>query len=859
MEEKMTLGESLIKSVESDGYFGEQYTQLFKAYARSVLKCETPDEKENLNVEYLLLCADLFSKAELKQDGDKYKLLAQEIIVLLDYLFPGDPMIRDYMGSVLSELGNFIGLSHANPEYSNNEILEEIRLRVLRKSLKVPGSDNESFLIPQKEIFSKLSESSYSYSAPTSLGKSYVMRAFIRNQISNHEKLNFAILVPSKALINEVNSKILGDIEDLMETENYRIVTTSNASALNSDHNYILILTPERLHHLMMLRPNLKVDYLFVDEAQKISQKDSRSIFYYSIVGLLSNRTEKTHISFASPHVPNPEVYINLIDGSKESGDRDSTRTQYSPVCQEKFVLELSSGNLFYFNDYFKELYHIGSKSLGDLNVALDEYGKGKKNLVYCSSIEKTVNYAKEYADTLPELHDPELDDLSEEIKKLVHEKFYLVDLIKKGVAYHMSLLPTSIRQKVEELFKGYTDMEGNKHEGRIHTLFCTSTLLEGVNLPADNLFVTSYKKNSKMAPIEFRNLIGRVGRIDLSLYGNVFLVCIKSVSNKKGYEKLLKSDIEPQKLSASEILTPENKTLIAEAAKKGQTSLIKPGQIPSEEYDMLRKIFSILVKDIGKDRNTYLVNEFSDLISEVDKSAIRERMEKTEGFDDSFTTTPDQDSRLYDAIRKGTKYPHLEIGKTPDYGKLKEFMEKLMDIFRWDIYEPDTLGKRNQQGEYSFLNKYTFIVSKWIGGESINSIIRGSVDFYLKTTQSEINEVIQDTLRIIDKIILFKLVNYFLKFSIAYKHIYPDDVNFVDWYDFIEYGSTIPVNIWLQKNSFSREAATYIAAHNKKYIIHKEEGGLAISMDLLDCEDKTIQKEARIVYFNNSGLFTET
>lgn len=857
MQEKMTLGESLIEKVESDGYFGEQYKELFTAYARSVLKCELPDNKESLNVEYLLLCADLFSKAEVKKDGEKYKLLAQEIIVLLDYLFPGDPMIKDYMGSVLSELGNFIGLSHANPQYRNNEILEEIRLHSLRKSLKVPGSDNESFLIPQKEIFSKLSESSYSYSAPTSLGKSYVMRAFIRSHISNHENLNFVILVPSKALINEVNAKIMGDIEDLMEPENYRIVTTSNATALNADHNYIMILTPERFHHLMMLRPNMKIDYVFIDEAQKISQKDSRSIFYYSIVGLLSNRTEKSHISFASPHVPNPEVYIDLIDGCKESCDREFTQTKYSPVCQEKFILELSTDKVFYFNDYFRELYQIGSRSLGDLSGAIIEYGAGKKNLVYCSSIDNAVNYAQEFAENLPELNDPELDEFSDEIKNMVHEDFYLVDLVKKGVAYHMSLLPTSIRQKVEDMFKGYTDLDGKKHDGKIHTLFCTSTLLEGVNLPADNLFVTNYKTSIPMKAIEFRNLLGRVGRIDLSLYGNVFLVCIKQLSNKKSYEKLLKADIEPQKLSAAEILTPENKALIAEAAKRGQTSLNKTERMIYEEYDMLRKIFSILITDIGKDRNTYLVNEFSDLITEEEKSVIRERMAKTEGFDDNFTTTPDQDSSLYDAIRKGLKYPHVEIGKTPDYGKLRIFMGKMLEIFSWDIYEPDTLGKKNKQGEYRFLKKYTYVVSKWVGGESINQIIRESVNYYLKTTQPEINEVILNTLKIIDNIILFKLVNYFSKFSMAYKHVYPDDSEFEDWYEYIEYGTTIPVNIWLQKNSFSREAATYIAAHRKKYIIHTE-GGLAISMDLLDCEDNAIRKEAQIAYFNNRSLFTE-
>ena len=81
--------------------------------------------------------------------------------------------------------------------------------------------------------------------------------------------------------------------------------------------------------------------------------------------------------------------------------------------------------------------------------------------------------------------------------------------------------------------------------------MFCTSTLVEGVNLPADNLFITSYKNGrSGMDEVEFRNLVGRVGRIKYNLYGNVFMLAFdesdtitaKKVAEK--YESLLNNDI---------------------------------------------------------------------------------------------------------------------------------------------------------------------------------------------------------------------------------------------------------------------------------------------------------------------------
>lgn len=56
--------------------------------------------------------------------------------------------------------------------------------------------------------------------------------------------------------------------------------------------------------------------------------------------------------------------------------------------------------------------------------------------------------------------------------------------------------------------------------------LFCTSTLLEGVNLPADNIFVTTLQNGRRVLnQLGFLNLIGRVERLGHSMLGNVFLI----------------------------------------------------------------------------------------------------------------------------------------------------------------------------------------------------------------------------------------------------------------------------------------------------------------------------------------------
>lgn len=44
---------------------------------------------------------------------------------------------------------------------------------------------------------------------------------------------NYALIVPTKALINEVRSKIIKDLEDNLEKCNYRVVSAASDIALN--------------------------------------------------------------------------------------------------------------------------------------------------------------------------------------------------------------------------------------------------------------------------------------------------------------------------------------------------------------------------------------------------------------------------------------------------------------------------------------------------------------------------------------------------------------------------------------------------------------------------------------------------
>lgn len=59
------------------------------------------------------------------------------------------------------------------------------------------------------------------------MGKSFVVQTYVQEQVKNGSTENFAILVPTKALINEVRSNLIGALQKYLKEKNYRIVTSA--------------------------------------------------------------------------------------------------------------------------------------------------------------------------------------------------------------------------------------------------------------------------------------------------------------------------------------------------------------------------------------------------------------------------------------------------------------------------------------------------------------------------------------------------------------------------------------------------------------------------------------------------------
>lgn len=863
---EVTLGEEIFSEIEANEYLNELYENILHNYSQRLFRLPNICDAE-VDVDHALRFADLLSKSVGTHNSDKHKIWAQEIVALLHYIYPEDARVTYYMGSVLSNTSNYRGMSMITPDFKETTLFDRLYSEFNMDYLTIPADPEYRFFPSQKAVYDNFDRQYFSYSAPTSMGKSFMMRMFIKKQVMDGKKHNYAIIVPTKALINEVSSKIIQDLKGMLQEYDYRVVTSSGDIALTTPHNYIFVLTPERLLYLLISDKDLRLDYLFIDEAHKISSKDKRSAFYYKVVDMLSWRKPSPHIIFASPNIPNPEVFLELIPNAEIAID-DRLASSYAPVSQMKYMVDFVERQARYYNPITKSFTFLTKlKEKATLQTVVSYVGADAQNIVYCSSTNNAVQFARDYAELHKPCDIPELNALARDIRNEVHTEYYLADLVEKGIAYHIGYLPADIRMRLEDYYR----------RGLIKIIFCTSTLIEGVNLPADNLFITSYKSGlSTFSEVDFKNLMGRVGRIEYNLYGNVFIMRLEEDMKKDNFEKLIDAEVPRQRLSLVSELTGPQKERIIKSLCAGNVEFEKyPSGQAEDAYDLMRKFALILVRDITNGRNSRVVREFTEFLDEGTVSTIRAQFAtKTIKPDDDINISVDQTENLEAAIASGLEYPDFDPDEGADYRKTVDFMERLLRIFKWDIYEHGTLGRVNKHGEHGQLAWYTVIMLQWMRGYGLSNILVQAIrDKRLKhrdvrvsflewepydgTTRHN-NFIIAETLEAIEDVVLFRIANYFLRFSEEYKRQHGGISHFKnDWYEFVEYGTCNELRITLQRSGFSREASNYIRQNASEYIIWVDDEP-KVKLSILECKNDMVKHEAEEIRYNVPELFVE-
>ena len=262
-----------------------------------------------------------------------------------------------------SQLVHLIGLFY--------KISDPINLREEVYSLYADAIENETgrrFTPIQASAFKQIKGKKYfSFSAPTSSGKSYLFRELIQNTDGD-----IVIVVPSRALIAEyvysVKKLVDKTVLVLQFIEN---VNTSKTS------RRIYIITPERGKELFKLAPELDVKMFLFDEAQ-ISEEPIRGMTCDSFVRRVDRQIPQAKKVFSHPFILNPEAQLE-----KHSFKEDSSSIRYDQNSVGKIYLSFKKDNFYYFSPFDDKT----TKKVipTNIDIAEDILSKGGTLLIYTS------------------------------------------------------------------------------------------------------------------------------------------------------------------------------------------------------------------------------------------------------------------------------------------------------------------------------------------------------------------------------------------------------------------------------------------------------------------------------------------
>ena len=776
----MTAANQIAQTIISDSYFLKLYRVCVERSVLRTLNIDTEEKYTEKEIRDLLRFADLLSTSSIS-DARNY---AYKIITYLNPYYKDNVYYHTVAKAVYSNLGNFPAISYLEADNNNTSNLpfdRSVQNEAKKLIQEVPDGVGHVFTDIQYDLFSKLiSSREFSFSGPTSMGKSFVIKAFLRCAIQNTPQENFIILVPSRALINQYAIELKSEMGALLETNNYKIVTNSNIAELpiNEQCNYVLILTPERLISYISQEKNPSIGFLFVDEAHKLAQtEDARSITTYTSIEKTLKKYPDIKLYFASPNVSNPEILLSMFRNGKAE---NTFKTQETPVAQNLYFIDLLEKELSYcLNDEFIPINHPVLADISSINDVLLRFGQ-RSNLIYCNAKSKAISYAKELAATIECSDNKALKRAASIIRAYIHPDYYLADLVQKEIAYHFGNMPQLIRNLIEDLYR----------DGHLKYIFCTSTLLEGVNMPTQNLFILDDKKAKKiLRPIDFWNLAGRAGRLAKELQGNVFCVKHGDVSwDKPSFFK--EKDIQ---------LVPTIYERIDHNLKKIE-KIIQEQEISGTdiEQNILRYIANIICIDTLEPKNGYKSPIITALI-ERNKTKIIELAKSKSAQNETI------ELKTQNSAYKQLKYLHAQkrnilLPAQINYPNILETLTKLYKLYSWnDKY----LGKENS------LKYFAMLMNKWINNSSLNQIISESIDYFHDHNRKlRINN---GDLVDFDKMVNDALTDAFNHYHMMVKNILGEDNAGENWAMLLEYGTQNREIIALQNMGLSRYSAQKI------------------------------------------------
>jgi replicative superfamily II helicase len=762
-----------------------------------------------VDIEKLIGYSSILSLSETPEEIS----LAYEIITrIIECVGVSMPGVVSSAEIILSRIGNFPGRELLRQRFASNvkgaaPIM--LRLEVLAREAENTvyiGDDSKIALLTdfQIKLLKSLSnEKSLSVSAPTSAGKSFVLSIDLINRVQAQKKQSIVYVVPTRALISEVSNRIRRSLRE--NNIDGVVVRTAPFPVPKEkiDRAAVYVFTQERLMSFMSSGNGAQdITALIIDEAHEI-QKGKRGIILHSAIEIAIRKFHIKNIFFASPLIKNPVYFLSLF-GKQDEGKYFLETV--SPVSQNVIVLSEVKGSSKKID--VSILSREGRLSIGVVksdfkfrspkaqmkaNIAHAISG-GESVIVFCNGQGEAEDIASEISLLLgDENASDEVNNFINFIESEIHPMHPLISSLKSGVAFHYGSLPSLVRSGVENLFK----------EGDIKILCCTSTLLQGVNLPAKHIVIDNPKsgRGNPMNRSDFLNLSGRAGRLLHEFHGNIW--CINPASwDGDCYEGEKLQEVR----SALSALMADGGTAI----QKLFESSIDDEKEKGEAEAALGKLFydyreSNGIDIWGKFRTEDNADELDRTLEKIKKIEISIPMEILEN---NQALRPDHLQNLYLAL---SEILILEsyIPISPYVKGSNESMANMFELicrcFDWRLDD-------------RYRNLISMIANSWIRGEKIGQILSERISWIEKNRPNEkISNTIRNCLNVLETEVRFKLVRYCSAYIDIIKHVLTerDDAGLIEkvepYHIYLEFGSCNRHALNLMALGLSRFAALYL------------------------------------------------
>lgn len=808
--------EKVAKKAREDCYFLELYNKLEDMVLREFANIELSEDilLNSKELNDLLRFADIFASTSISD----LRNLANKIVANLSIFYKDNDVYKTYAFSIFTKMGLFPSLLLLDDNINNINIPDDIRL--LEAIKKIVQEDNQLNIVytdKQYEVVCDLNrKNNYSLSAPTSFGKTMIISNFINKIINDKKSCNICILVPTNALLKEIQL----DMKMKYEIQNKSIKVISYPEIKDKDKhfdNLILVFTPERLLEYYA-NENPEIEYLFIDEAQKtVKDSDERTPLYYNVISYASFKGTKLY--FLSPNISNPEIFLSLVNRDENNiklvGDK--------LVSQNRFIFDFNNSTIKYldFNNRLREVRSSelsASKLCDAIKIVYKTNLKELSTLVYFSSKAKMIDSMLEYISDEEVTQDEEILKLIDVVKSTVHEKYYLIKALEKGIAFHYGQMPKIIREKIEDLFRNKT----------IKLLFTTSTLLEGVNIQAKNIILTSDNNGlSDLSEEDFLNLIGRAGRFRSELFGNVVCIVMGNSSNMK-YKFFASQNVRDLKSDVISSTTGNFYKDIGCFVKNDKPVTKNPEKHKKimnirEQYANIAILHNKISYNSRLNTNLIKVTKNTSIFSNINKNL--NSADKLPKYNE-FISIP---VKYQNKVLNSTNYCDT-IFKVFDPIDITYDQFLIFISFLFHSYKLYDRGLVEYENSYKY---YANLVYEWIKGRPLKVIIQKTIaklsnkqiEFYLDYyfidgkkyykaydgSEKHINLVINDILDKIETDVKHMLKTHISNFIYLNVRNGNFDKRMTRLIDFVEFGTMNFKIIELQKFGFSRELSQFI------------------------------------------------